>query len=166
MKKQTIITPEYILFLGIILIQVISIFAMIEKQQTLESTLENSFSGWREEYVKLNERMDNNNKLMESALLAINGDYDDYVNYRMNHLSEYEESEIRTVGYYNYDGFYCVQTAGRDNLSIKKTEGHELCHYFIDMDKGHFCNNTNQTNYTLSEEGKDLLVNYVKGSSE
>lgn len=42
-------------------------------------------------------------------------------------------------GYYDTKGYYCVKTDGRSIEDIAKTDDHEKCHYLIDKNYYHFC---------------------------
>lgn len=60
------------------------------------------------------------------------------------------KNKFNTQGVYFSSGYYCVNTEGRDWTDIKMTDYHEMCHAFVDMDYGHFCNKSNQTNFDIS----------------
>ena len=47
-------------------------------------------------------------------------------------------SGVSGNGFYSYDGYFCVITAGRSVDEIARTTFHELAHYFVDVDTGHF----------------------------
>jgi hypothetical protein len=53
-----------------------------------------------------------------------------------------ESSTKQARGFYDYDGFYCVATKGRNAKNINTTEYHEACHALIDKDYEHFCKKT------------------------
>jgi len=42
-------------------------------------------------------------------------------------------------GYYDTKGYYCVKTDGRSIEDIASTDNHEKCHYLIDKNYYHFC---------------------------
>lgn len=44
-----------------------------------------------------------------------------------------------TLGFFHYDGYFCVVTANRTAKEITSTTIHELTHYYINEDYKHFC---------------------------
>ena len=59
--------------------------------------------------------------------------------------------KLNANGVYFSKGYYCVKTEGRRWDDIKMTDYHEMCHAFVNMDYGHFCNSSNQTNNNIEE---------------
>ena len=55
------------------------------------------------------------------------------------------------AGIYFSDNYYCVWTKDEIPSSIQSTEYHEACHYFKDLDRGHFCNKNRQNNTDIRD---------------
>jgi hypothetical protein len=88
--------------------------------------------------------------------------YTDYTDNRsIEWFNHPDMKNLTRYGYYqpNQD-FYCVWMAGFDYEEIKDTDAHELCHYYVDMDRDHFLNEKKQVNYTMIRAGQKILKGY------
>lgn len=56
---------------------------------------------------------------------------------------KYENQNFDGInGFYNYGGYFCVETAERSATEIARTTMHEICHWYVDQNYEHFCNIT------------------------
>ncbi len=67
----------------------------------------------------------------------------------LDNLNNLTKEDFGPMGIYYARSFYCVWVEGRDLEKISITESHEMCHHFVEMDKPHFCERKNQTNWEL-----------------
>ena len=145
----------------IILVLFILIFSgLCFFQENGYSTLLNKYDNLVEEH---NEFVEEHNEFVEEHNILVNkyndlninktsliadynvlaekyNDYDNICSLYNAKTDDFDDKARATGLYWFNEEYYCVWVENRELSDIEKTDRHEYCHYLVDDDYNHFCN--------------------------